>query len=83
MQGTRGMDGIDSLNMLPASADRRLLPYPTRCMIGTLKRRSQTPPPAVAITAGDVKAFIDKLPKDKVSDLRSTGRIPRGLEPIT
>jgi mannose-6-phosphate isomerase-like protein (cupin superfamily) len=30
---------------------------------------AQTPPPAVAITAADVKAFIDKLPKDRVSDL--------------
>lgn len=30
---------------------------------------AQTPPPAVAVTAADVKAFIDKLPKDQVSDL--------------
>ena len=30
---------------------------------------AQTPPPAVAITAADVKAFIDNLPKDRVSDL--------------
>jgi len=27
------------------------------------------PPPAVAVTAGDIKAFIDNLPKDRVSDL--------------
>ena len=30
---------------------------------------AQTPPPAVAITAADVKTFIDKLPKGQVSDL--------------
>ena len=30
---------------------------------------AQTPPSAVAVTAADVKAFIDKLPKDRVSDL--------------
>jgi len=31
---------------------------------------AQTPsPPAVDVTAGDIKAFIDKLPKDRVSDL--------------
>jgi mannose-6-phosphate isomerase-like protein (cupin superfamily) len=30
---------------------------------------AQTPPPAVAISAADVKAFLDKLPKDRVSDL--------------
>ena len=28
----------------------------------------QTPPPALDITAADVKAFIDKLPKDRISD---------------
>jgi mannose-6-phosphate isomerase-like protein (cupin superfamily) len=27
------------------------------------------PPPAVAVSAADVKAFIDALPKDRVSDL--------------
>jgi mannose-6-phosphate isomerase-like protein (cupin superfamily) len=30
---------------------------------------AQTPPPALDISAADVKAFIDKLPKDRVSDL--------------
>lgn len=30
---------------------------------------AQTPLPAVAITAADVKVFIDNLPKDRVSDL--------------
>jgi mannose-6-phosphate isomerase-like protein (cupin superfamily) len=30
---------------------------------------AQTPPPAVDITAADIKAFSDKLPKDRVSDL--------------
>jgi mannose-6-phosphate isomerase-like protein (cupin superfamily) len=31
---------------------------------------AQAPPPAaVAVTAADIKAFIDKLPKDRISDL--------------
>lgn len=30
---------------------------------------AQTPPPALDVTAADIKAFIDKLPKDRVSDL--------------
>lgn len=30
---------------------------------------AQAPPPALDISAADVKAFIDKLPKDRVSDL--------------
>jgi hypothetical protein len=30
---------------------------------------AQSPPPAVDLKAADVKAFIDKLPKDQVSDL--------------
>ena len=30
---------------------------------------AQTPPPAMGISAADVKAFLDKLPKDRVSDL--------------
>ncbi len=30
---------------------------------------AQPAPPAVALTSADVKAFIDKLPKDRVSDL--------------
>lgn len=30
---------------------------------------AQAPPPAVKISAADVKAFIDALPKDRVSDL--------------
>jgi mannose-6-phosphate isomerase-like protein (cupin superfamily) len=30
---------------------------------------AQTPPPAVDVTAADIKAFIDLLPKDRVSDL--------------
>ena len=29
---------------------------------------AQTPPPAVDVTAADIKAFIDALPKDRVSD---------------
>lgn len=30
---------------------------------------AQTPPPALDVTAADIKAFIDTLPKDRVSDL--------------
>jgi hypothetical protein len=30
---------------------------------------AQTPPPALGISASEIKAFIDKLPKDRVSDL--------------
>jgi mannose-6-phosphate isomerase-like protein (cupin superfamily) len=30
---------------------------------------AQNPPPAVDVTAADAKAFIDRLPKDRVSDL--------------
>jgi mannose-6-phosphate isomerase-like protein (cupin superfamily) len=30
---------------------------------------AQTPPPAVDVTAADAKAFLDRLPKDRVSDL--------------
>lgn len=30
---------------------------------------AQTPPPAVQVRAADIKAFIDALPKDRVSDL--------------
>jgi quercetin dioxygenase-like cupin family protein len=30
---------------------------------------AQTPPPALDVTAADIKTFIDKLPKDRVSDL--------------
>jgi mannose-6-phosphate isomerase-like protein (cupin superfamily) len=30
---------------------------------------AQTPPPAVDVTAADIKAFIDALPKDRISDL--------------
>jgi len=29
---------------------------------------AQAPPPAVGLTAAEIKAFIDKLPKDRVSD---------------
>lgn len=29
---------------------------------------AQTPPPAVDVNAAEIKAFIDKLPKDRVSD---------------
>lgn len=32
-------------------------------------RSAATPPPALDVTAADVKAFIDALPKDRVSDL--------------
>jgi mannose-6-phosphate isomerase-like protein (cupin superfamily) len=31
-------------------------------------KMAQTPPPAVDITGAAIKAFIDKLPKDRVSD---------------
>jgi len=31
--------------------------------------QAQTPPPAVDVTAADAKAFIERLPKDRVSDL--------------
>lgn len=37
--------------------------------LATTAALAQTPPPAVDITAADIKAFIDKLPKDRVSDL--------------
>jgi mannose-6-phosphate isomerase-like protein (cupin superfamily) len=30
---------------------------------------AQTPPPALDVTSADVKAFLDKLPTDRVSDL--------------
>ncbi len=30
---------------------------------------AQAPPPALDVSAADIKAFIDKLPKDRVSDL--------------
>lgn len=30
---------------------------------------AQTPPPAVDVSAADIKAFINKLPKDRISDL--------------
>jgi len=30
---------------------------------------AQAPPPAVDVTAADAKAFLDRLPKDRVSDL--------------
>ena len=40
------------------------------CMLALASvARAQTPPPAVDVTAADIKAFIDALPKDRVSDL--------------
>jgi hypothetical protein len=35
---------------------------------------AQSPPPAVDVTAAAAKAFIDKLPKDRISDLPSPAR---------
>ena len=40
------------------------------CLLGfAFVAAAQTPPPAVDLTAADIKAFIDALPKDRVSDL--------------
>lgn len=36
--------------------------------VGRAQTPASPPPPAVDVTAADIKAFIDKLPKDRISD---------------
>ncbi len=36
---------------------------------GSLAAAQTPPPPAVDVTAADIRAFLDRLPKDRVSDL--------------
>ena len=38
------------------------------CSPADAAAQSQTPPPALDVTAGSIKAFIDALPKDRISD---------------
>jgi mannose-6-phosphate isomerase-like protein (cupin superfamily) len=47
----------------------RMMPAVLALAIGASGAAAQTPPPAVDVTAAAAKAFIDKLPKDRISDL--------------
>ena len=45
------------------------LAVPLSSSIAAAQVRVQTqPPPALDVTAGDIKTFIDKLPKDRITD---------------
>ena len=48
----------------------RIFPIAAFMVVATSIAAAQTPPPpAVDVSAADIKAFINKLPKDRISDL--------------
>ena len=48
----------------------RIFPIAAFMVVATSIAAAQTlPPPAVDVSAADIKAFVNKLPKDRISDL--------------
>ena len=48
----------------------RIFPIAALMVVATSIAAAQTlPPPAVDLSAADIKAFVNKLPKDRISDL--------------